>query len=93
VQPLYFYHFLFKGHTMNRYKLTDYGIQQIHDFAMEHGAIDYMDCYLSEAESIASHAFANDMPALLTVESFSDDSEFMLALPIEWFTVKEKANV
>lgn len=70
---------------MIRYKLNDKGINELKGFIFEHGCDDYLDAYVDETESIASHAFNKGMPALLTVESFADDGEFYLSLEREWF--------
>lgn len=72
---------------MLRYKLTDKGLSELKGFVFEHGQDDMMEAYIDEAESLASHAFRVDMPALLSMESMCDDGEFYLELKREWFEV------
>lgn len=72
---------------MVRYKLNSKGMNELTGFVFEHGCDDYLEAYIDEAESLASHAFRVNMPALLTVESMCDDGEFYLALQREWFEV------
>lgn len=72
---------------MVRYQLNDKGISELKGFIYEHGLDDMVEAYLSEAESIASHAYYANMPALLTVDTRSDEGEFCLPLEREWFKV------
>jgi hypothetical protein len=75
---------------MIRYRLNDKGINEIKGFIFEHGNDDYLDCYLLEAESIADHAFNEGVPAVLSVESFSDDARFNLTMPKTWFKEEQR---
>ena len=72
---------------MLRYKLTNKGKSELQGFVLEHGSEDHMAEYLSESESIASHAFNAGMPALLTIESYTEGYEVYLDLEREWFEV------
>lgn len=72
---------------MLRYKLTDKGMSELQGFVLEHGSEDHMAEYVNEAESIASHAFKADMPALLTIESYTEGCEVYLSLERDWFEV------
>lgn len=71
---------------MLRYKLNQKGFDEIKDFVTQTGSVDYLDCYLNEAESIASHAFKEGLPAILTIEHFSGEYDATLPLPNNWFT-------
>lgn len=75
---------------MIRFRLNDKGISEIRGFIFEHGSDDYLNCYLNEAESIATHAFNGGLPAILCVDSFCDDSQFLLPMPVTWFTKEVK---
>ena len=73
---------------MLRYKLTEKGLNKLHGFVLEHGSEDHIAEYVTEAESIASHAFRVDMPALLTIESYTEGYEVYLSLERDWFEVE-----
>ena len=72
---------------MLRYKLTEKGLSNLQGFVFEHGSEDHMDDYVNEAQSIASHAFNAGMPALLTIESYTEGCEVYLSLERDWFEV------
>jgi hypothetical protein len=72
---------------MVRYKLSETGLNKLKGFVFETGNDDFIDACISEAESIASHAFNCDNPALLTVADISREYEHVLTMPREWFEV------
>ena len=74
---------------MQRYTLTARGLENLKWFLYETGNADFLDACISEAESIASHAFSANEPARLAVEDRGLDRVHNLSMPREWFEVAE----
>jgi len=76
---------------MQYLKMNSEGLKRFTDIIMSKGPADEththfdVDCYRQEAENIASHAFHEGLPAVLTVFDPAYENGDEIELPRHWF--------